>query len=393
MSKKLFVVDIDLLKNQLLQARVENLASAPASPALGQIYFDTTLSAYRIWNGTRWDTMDNTGDPRPPQAHVLATNAGLGADHTIAGATKDDVLVAESATTARFKQLDHNSLANKGSYNHAAIDTHIDTPSIHRSINDNGSANTDLFSAAKILSLIADINSAVSGGLINKGGYDATTNTPNLDSTPIAGIKNGHTYVVTAAGQFFTENVQVGDMLIAKQDSPTTLAHWTLVNKNIPDIVAASETAQGIVELATNAEASTGTDTTRAVTPAGLKHTLDNRNASETATGLIELATQAEVNAGSDTTRAVTPATLKGLLGTGVGQTAARKFVKVLDTSATSYTITHSLNTQDAVVQIRQTALPFAVVEAEVVMATANTVIINFNSAPTANTYSVTVIG
>lgn len=37
--------------------------------------------------------------------------------------------------------------------------------------------------------------------------------------------------------------------------------------------------------------------------------------ASTTASGVIELATQAEVNVGTDTTRAVTPATLKGLSG------------------------------------------------------------------------------
>lgn len=38
--------------------------------------------------------------------------------------------------------------------------------------------------------------------------------------------------------------------------------------------------------------------------------------ASETTRGLIELATQAEVTAGADTTRAVTPATMKGTLNT-----------------------------------------------------------------------------
>ena len=48
------------------------------------------------------------------------------------------------------------------------------------------------------------------------------------------------------------------------------------------------------------------------------KPTFDSGNltaATATANGVIELATQAEVNAGTDTTRAVTPATLKGLSG------------------------------------------------------------------------------
>lgn len=44
-------------------------------------------------------------------------------------------------------------------------------------------------------------------------------------------------------------------------------------------------------------------------------------SASETAQGIIELATQAEVNAGTDTGRAVTPATLKNKTTSGAWQT------------------------------------------------------------------------
>jgi cytoskeletal protein RodZ len=45
---------------------------------------------------------------------------------------------------------------------------------------------------------------------------------------------------------------------------------------------AASETVQGIVELATAAETTTGTDNTRAVHPAGLKVELDKKQATTT---------------------------------------------------------------------------------------------------------------
>lgn len=122
-------------------------------------------------------------------------------------------------------------------------------------------------------------------------------------------------------------------MMISNQDNPSQLAHWTIVNKNIPDIVDASESAKGIVELATNAESLTGTDNTRAVHPQGLKYVLDNRNATESGTGLIELATGAEAVAGTDTTRAITPATLKTVLGTSATLSMARKYAQVLSTS------------------------------------------------------------
>lgn len=71
---------------------------------------------------------------------------------------------------------------------------------------------------------------------------------------------------------------------------------------------AATTSVSGLVELATNAETQTGTDTTRAVTPAALTA----RTATTGRRGVAELATQAEVNAGTDNTRIVTPATLRG---------------------------------------------------------------------------------
>lgn len=72
-------------------------------------------------------------------------------------------------------------------------------------------------------------------------------------------------------------------------------------------ISSASDTVSGIVELATNAEAQTGTDTARAVTPAALASV----TATDTRAGLIELATSAEAQTGTDTARAITPATMK----------------------------------------------------------------------------------
>jgi hypothetical protein len=73
------------------------------------------------------------------------------------------------------------------------------------------------------------------------------------------------------------------------------------------DVPVASTTQAGIVQLATNAETQTGTNSTKAVTPAGLS----SRAASETLTGIAELATQVETDAGTDDTRIVTPLKLR----------------------------------------------------------------------------------
>jgi hypothetical protein len=77
------------------------------------------------------------------------------------------------------------------------------------------------------------VDQAVTGALSYQGGYNAATNTPDLDSSPSSSIKKGWTYTVTADGSFFTEQVRVGDVLIAEVDAPTTLADWTTVQNNI----------------------------------------------------------------------------------------------------------------------------------------------------------------
>jgi hypothetical protein len=49
--------NLNLLKNELQNAAIQNLAEAPASPVTGQVYFDTVANELRIYNGTVWDTV------------------------------------------------------------------------------------------------------------------------------------------------------------------------------------------------------------------------------------------------------------------------------------------------------------------------------------------------
>lgn len=113
----------------------------------------------------------------------------------------------------------------------------------------------------------------------------------------------------------------------------------------LPD---ASESAKGVIELATDAEATAGTDTTRAInakqlaaakqsainsakvtiqtsngitggsTTPGNSFTLSGVDALTTAKGVVQLATQDEVNTGTDAKKVITPATLRKGKASGV---------------------------------------------------------------------------
>lgn len=92
-----------------------------------------------------------------------------------------------------------------------------------------------------------DTTFAGSGALIYQGGYDATT------AAPSAGVKQGWTYAVTVAGSglpggYWSPTLEVGDLIIANIDAPTTAADWTEINKNID---VATATVQGIANFPT----------------------------------------------------------------------------------------------------------------------------------------------
>lgn len=75
-------------------------------------------------------------------------------------------------------------------------------------------------------------------------------------------------------------------------------------------------------------------------------------------------------------------------------QSFPRKYSAALSGAVgADFTVTHNLNSQDVVVQVRKTASPYDLVYTDVKMASANTVTISFASSVTPADYTVTVIG
>lgn len=245
MGIRTYEADLDLkgvVKNYL---KFENLASDPSTPAAGQIWYNSTDNFLRYYDGTSTIDIGSgvTGDvltykgvinastnPNYPAAdagdtYVISVAGRIGGASGVVVQAGDRLLCLTDSTA---------------SGNHTTV-----------------GANWNIVNAN-----IASFNIV--------GTLDASSN-PNYPAA-----NNGDIYHFTVAGKIGGASgidVEVGDLAICKTDGSASGDHatvggnWLLINTNV---VSASETAKGVVELATSAEVATGTDTERAVTPAGL---------------------------------------------------------------------------------------------------------------------------
>lgn len=219
-----------------------------------------------------------------------------------------------------------------------------------------------------------------SGGMTFKGGYNANTNSPDIgDSTLGIDIAIGDTYVVTVAGSFFADTVEVGDLIISEVDKSSgdsvALTDYVVVNKNIG---LATTTTPGIASFASNSgltvDAAGAVDITDTAVTAG-------SYGSATAIPVITVNARGQITAASTATASAGSESVVATEG---------------NTSTSSVVYTHNLGTRDVVVQIYAAdseASNFGqTVYADVVRSSTNAVTVNYANTITSGEYKVMCI-
>jgi hypothetical protein len=216
------------------------------------------------------------------------------------------------------------------------------------------------------------VDDSVVGALVYQGGYNASTNSPDLTSSPNS-IKKGWTYTVTSDGSFFGEQVRVGDVLISEANDPSALAAWTTVQNNI-DLASASQVGIGNVAVSSTpaldglqVQYSSGTATVGLdINSLTTETTFDQANTFLPVYTSIGSARNAKIK--------ITD------LATEISESNSAS--GTIAAASTSGTITHNLDSFDVIVQIFDNVTK-ETVYADVDRATVDTVVVTFGAAIT----------
>ena len=185
-----------------------------------------------IWQGTAAQYVNGEGDlttfPAIPQGDItqvdITAGSGLSGTsvNTTTGAHIQTLTVGQGdgiTVSATNVAVNSTVVRTTGAQSIAGLKTFTDQVTIPTTPSANASAASKQY-----------VDQSNVGQSIFQGGYNAATNTPDLDVSPSNLIKKGWFWAVTDTGAFFAETVQPGDLIYANQDNPgATLANWVVV--------------------------------------------------------------------------------------------------------------------------------------------------------------------
>lgn len=283
---KLVLVNLDMNKNQLLQA-VMQAGDAPANPTAGQFYYNTTEKHAYVYNGTAWELMGNVASVVDADFDASSTNA-IQNKAVSTGLVKSlDSTSTDSACTIKGKATNGSEItsaeipaATDSVYGVVKVDSALKTDSVNpvqnKVINSALGDKANKNKAVEMGSLRAvqasfginiaydSVDTINTDSFLILGATDSTYGVVKLDSSvtasganPVTGkaiydyvgdaiaasdamvfkgtigtggtvtalpttYKTGWTYRVITAGTYAGQNCEVGDLIIALVDRDGT---------------------------------------------------------------------------------------------------------------------------------------------------------------------------
>lgn len=415
-----FLNNVNLNKNELQNAKIQALASAPSSPVEGQIYFNSTVGDKRIyvWNGTAWKTSSGTfvnADIDAGAAIVYSklslSNSIVAGDITTGAVTSDKILdgtitnvdinaaaaiafekLASPVSSFAFNSQKITGLADPTSAQDAATKAYVDAArsglDVKASVRVATTANITLSGTQTI-----DGISVIAGDRILV--KDQSTSSANGIYDVAAGAWS------RSSDADISAEVTTGMFTFVSEGTVNADSGYVLTTD---DTITLGSTSLTFVQFSGAGQVTAGAGLTKAgntidvVGTAGrITVNANDIDIASTYLGQSSITTLGTITTGiwNGTDVAVADG------GTGASTAAGAKTnlgfmtryaTTFGDGTAVDYTITHSLNTQDVHVSVYEVSSTIIVIP-DMEVTGANTLTLRFAVAPTTNQYRVVVIG
>ena len=426
MARK-FLVSVDLNKNELLNARIQNLGAAPSNPVSGQIYYNTGTNVLYFYNGTEWTPASGSTEVIQDLigSSVVAGTALTSTYDDVAGTTtlklNDTAVTAGSygSTTAipTFTVDAQGRLTAAGTVNVAtnlsvAGDTGTDTVDLLTdTLTVAGGEGIDVAVTNNTITVSAEDASYTNKGVASFSSTDftVTAGAVSLNKDPVitlSGDVTGSATMTNLGDVTITTTVEPNSVALGTDTTGSYISTITGTSGEITVSGSGSESAAvtiglpddvtvtGNLSIGGNLDVQ-GSINSISTTEVNI---VDNKVVLNTnVTGAPSADAGVKVNRGTSADVEVLwneAADQWTLTNDGTNyHEITRKYKTTLNTSATSYTVTHNLGTKDIVTAIYEVASPYAQIEADVEHTSDSVVTIKFAVAPASGEYRVVVIG
>ena len=399
MAKK-FLVSIDLNKNELLNARIQNLGSAPSNPVIGQIYYNSGDNVMYYYNGLAsptgpWQSMSGSQEVIQD---VIGTSVegGVGLTRTYVDSTGITTIDLDNTavTTGSYGSQTKIPTFTVDQQGRLTAAGEVDVATELAITGDTGSTSISLLTEGLTVNGGEGIDVAVTNNAITISAEDASTTNKGVASFDAADF-NVNAGVVSVkdinldsqtTGDYVATIVGTANEITVSPNS----GHNAAVTVGLPDNVEIT----GNLQVGGNLNV-IGTVNSVNTTQINIEDNKVKLNSNFAGTPTTDAGITVERGLETDVEILWNETSDKWTL-TNDGSSyhaIARKYAETLGASATSYTITHNLGTTDVTVQIFEAASPFAQVEADVKRTSSNTVTVDFAIAPSAGEFKVVVVG